>query len=279
MPYRKYGQSFRNLRLQHHLSQKYFEKIGISAAMLSVFENGKSMISFDKLDDMLQEMNVTLFDYSIMVNDGEAGSFLKVFSDIENLSYKYDRKKLNAIYEDYNQYSGNEKLIALSAKSHYAPLTPEEIKIVENYLEEVKYWGIFELLVLENTMTSINSALLKKIAENFWDFKKYYASIVEYKTLIMRIITKATLRFIADKEKVLAELMLERIKSLQSPADATSGVYLKFLQGDYIYIFDNKVKGRAEMRAAVQILKQLGMKELFVVFRNYYYQITHANHA
>lgn len=71
MIYKKYGQAFKKLRLQHRLSLRDFERIGLSKSTLSYFENGKSLISFDKLDLALQEMHTTFRSYMLMLNNDE----------------------------------------------------------------------------------------------------------------------------------------------------------------------------------------------------------------
>lgn len=71
MIYKKYGEVFKKLRLQHHLLLSDFERVGLSKSTLSYFENGKSMISLDKLDLALQEMHTTFRSYMLMINNDE----------------------------------------------------------------------------------------------------------------------------------------------------------------------------------------------------------------
>ena len=58
MPYKRYGEIFKKLREQKNFSLSHFSEIGISKASLSRFELGQTMISFERLDSALQEMNV-----------------------------------------------------------------------------------------------------------------------------------------------------------------------------------------------------------------------------
>ncbi|MDG6189322.1 helix-turn-helix domain-containing protein [Lactococcus formosensis] len=83
MSYIKYGESFRALRKQHKKTLGYFESIGISKSTLSQFENGKTLLSFDKLDMALQKMNVTMTSYILMINNSESEYFIMQFREIE----------------------------------------------------------------------------------------------------------------------------------------------------------------------------------------------------
>ena len=71
MIYSKYGQIFRDLRLQKKMSISELNTLsGVSKATISQFENGKSLMSFDKLEALLEYMNLTILDYSLLVNNG-----------------------------------------------------------------------------------------------------------------------------------------------------------------------------------------------------------------
>ena len=54
--YKKYGDCFKKLRNQKNLGLSYFSKIGINRANLSRFERGQTMMSFERVDLMLEEM-------------------------------------------------------------------------------------------------------------------------------------------------------------------------------------------------------------------------------
>ncbi|MDH8063404.1 helix-turn-helix transcriptional regulator, partial [Lactococcus lactis subsp. lactis] len=69
MPYKRYGEIFKKLREQKNFSLSHFSEIGISKASLSRFELGQTMISFERLDSALQEMNVTLAEYEHFINN------------------------------------------------------------------------------------------------------------------------------------------------------------------------------------------------------------------
>lgn len=63
-----YGKVFKQIRTQKKLPLSYFQKLGIDKAVVSRFERGKTMVSIERVDAMLQEMNVSLAEYELMIN-------------------------------------------------------------------------------------------------------------------------------------------------------------------------------------------------------------------
>lgn len=99
MVYSKYGECFKKLRKQHNITLRAFEGIGISMATLSKFENGKTMLSLDKLDQALELMNVTMSAYSLMINNGQSNYFITQFIEIDRGYTFQNRRCLEKIYE------------------------------------------------------------------------------------------------------------------------------------------------------------------------------------
>ena len=69
MPYARYGKVFKKLRTQKHLPLSFFESYGLQKSAIHNFENGKSMMGFERLDIALQAMNVSLAEYEYFIND------------------------------------------------------------------------------------------------------------------------------------------------------------------------------------------------------------------
>lgn len=60
---KKIGQNFKNIRLEKNLTQKELAKvIELSSNAISYFENGKSSISFERMIQLCQVLEVSLFD-------------------------------------------------------------------------------------------------------------------------------------------------------------------------------------------------------------------------
>ncbi|WP_416037890.1 helix-turn-helix domain-containing protein [Lactococcus formosensis] len=164
MSYSKYGESFRTLRKRHKKTLEYFESLGISKGTLSQFENGKTLLSFDKLDMALQKMNVTMTSYILMINNTESEYFIIQFKEIENAFVTRDKEKLKQIYHDNVYYEIEEDyFIALAAKACYEELTLEEKTQLETFFNNCEMWSRYELNLLINTMPQLDQTLVFSI--------------------------------------------------------------------------------------------------------------------
>ncbi|MDR0298052.1 MAG: helix-turn-helix domain-containing protein, partial [Streptococcaceae bacterium] len=97
MVYAKYGTIFKMLREERQLSLSSFIDLGLTKSTLGRFEHGETMLSFEALDEALQYMNVTMYEYSYFLNNGQNDSFIEAFEEIDNAFYMKDQKRLESI--------------------------------------------------------------------------------------------------------------------------------------------------------------------------------------
>ena len=144
MVFAEYGEKFRRLREQKGLSLSFFEKLGINKTNLSRFERGKTMMSFERIDMMLQEMNVSLAEYELVLNNFVLDFQEEFLDEIEKANFEFDEEKLHALYHEARD-SGY-ILLALAAKSNIEKLKKFEVDYVLQYLKKVKAHGYFDMI-------------------------------------------------------------------------------------------------------------------------------------
>lgn len=264
MVYFKYGKAFHDLRIQHGFSLSAFEELGIAKSTLSNFENGKSMLSFDRLDFALQKMNVSPLDYSLMINNGEQDSYISIFDEIEQSYYQRDINHLQEIYQGNKKGSKEQKLVAYSAKGLYQHLLPEEIDELEDYLKGVQFWGLFELSILANIGDKLNDTLIDNILEDFLYNKAYYENDLYYRVLIYRFLYKVILNYVDTGEKEKAQEILEISEQFFMPGDVMSRVIINYAQSFYCYYYIDEKKGKNQLQDTLRFLKKIGALD----FRN-----------
>lgn len=263
MVYRKYGEGFHELRIQHNLSLSAFEELGIAKSTLSNFENGKSMIGFDKLDMALQKMNISLFDYSLIINNGAADEAIALFTKIEQAYFQNNIKQLQEVYNEIRDEEGTLKLVAYSAKALYTNLNPQEKQAVEDYLKGVQFWGFFELYLFTNALTQIDFSLALRFLDDLWEIRNFITVQGGRRhTLVIHAVFKAILILIDNKNKEKAADMLERAKETLTPTDIWNKAIINFAESYFIYTFTNKEQGRKKMRRVIQALNVIEAKEM-----------------
>lgn len=273
MVYAKYGAAFRELRVQHGLSLSDFNAIGIAKSTLSNFENGKNMIAFDKLGMALQEMRCSLLDYSLVINNGEQDDFVELFHNINEGFWSKDTARLQAIYDECisEDVKGESWMIAISAKACYTELCPQEIKRIVNFLNSVSAWGIYEMSVFVNTLHFLDIRFVLEILTQFWDNRKYYMSIPEYRLLIMRCLVRTCRSLIELEMRSEAKLIIERGRSAFVTEDAANRIMFKFIEGCVQYKFEGRKNGLKQAERMLEIFKEIGADGLYRVFKEDYY--------
>ncbi|BAV02989.1 Rgg/GadR/MutR family transcriptional regulator [Lactococcus formosensis] len=281
MIYKKYGGVFKKLRIQHKLSLRDFERIGLSKSTISSFENGKTLISFDKLDLALQEMHTTFRSYMLMLNNDEEDYWLNQLKKIEYAYFNKNLYLLEHIYVENNVYDLEEnKVIALSAKACYSHLSPLEVSYVETKLKSYYIWHSYELYILVNTLDEIDPILLQDIVWRILSQNKYYLKeITEFRNLLIRVVIRATLAMIRQSYKDYSERFLKALEELTIVFDTYIRISTLFVKGCWIYAFDNQITGKKLIARALKILSEIGALELREVFQKDFEKICNKSSA
>lgn len=261
MVYFKYGKAFHDLRIQHGFSLSAFEELGIAKSTLSNFENGKSMLSFDRLDFALQKMNVSPLDYSLMINNGEQDNYISIFDEIEHAYYQRNIKQLQYIYEINKEGSNEQKLIAFSARGLYRRLTIEELNEINFYLRGVQFWGFFELSILANIGDKLDNSIIDNIIEDLRYDKAYYENNLYYRVLIYRFFYKIIFKFIDSEKKEKAQEILMISKQFFMPGDVMSHAIINFAESFYCYYYTDKKQGKMQLQETLKFLKKIGAED------------------
>lgn len=203
MVYAKYGNTFKKLRLQHSKTLRDFEEVGISKGTLSQFENGKTLLSFDKLDMALQSMHVTMMAYVLMINNGVSDYYLIQFMEIDKAYISKDKNRLIEIEKQNTEINPEEGCaVAIAARAGYTKITKEQKEKIEKYFKECYMWSRYELYLLINTAEQIDNVLLVNIINSFFEEEKnyYLRERQEFKHLVTRILANVILKLIREKK-------------------------------------------------------------------------------
>ena len=261
MVYFKYGKAFHDLRIQHGFSLSAFEELGIAKSTLSNFENGKSMLSFDRLDFALQKMNVSPLDYSLMINNGEQDSYTSIFDEIEKAYYQRNIKQLQEIYQENSNGTKEQKLLAYSAKGLYQHLPAEEIGEIEDYLKGIQFWGLFELSLLANIGDKLSDTQISYILDDLLFNKIYYENDLYYRVFIYRFLYKVILHYIDSGNQNKAKEVLDISQSYFMPGDVMSRVIINYAESFYIYFYIDEEKGKNQLLDTLKFLKKIGAED------------------
>lgn len=262
----RYGEAFQMLRKQKQLPLSYFEQAGVNKGDLSRFENGKVMMGFERLELMLQTMNVSLSEYEFLINHHVLDYQEEFLSQLETADFAQDQDKLAKLFNEA-QDSG-EIYLALAVKACLQPLQHKECASVGLYLHKVEQWGYFELSLAYFTLNSLPTSDLLLFCQEFETKCGNYITIPKYYRRIYQIAYRAVILLSLRQEETLARRILSLTDYPQREHTDFYIATLKILaQGVINLAFDDDTLGQAQITEALKLIERLGNQHLLLYYQ------------
>lgn len=270
-----YGEIFRVLRKDKHISLEEVAGKQLSKSFVSKFERGASEISFKNLLYVLDQINVTLDEFMLHVNENQDAvdiSSIRFFLDKMAAATNFATgdvqvKRLQALLAEYQQlatiqYNLRNYFFTLIIKAQLALYDDSqnmekrylngvqlpEIKIIQDYLYSVENWGRFELFLFQMILARIDVGSLRQLARMAIKRSDFYAKLPELHFYSYGLLQSLFTIFLIEYSPAGAKEMLAIFASKLSE-QATSeerSMYhatLKFYQGIYDMMFGEYATG------------------------------------
>lgn len=200
---------------------------------------------------------------------------INVFNDIDSAFINQNYKTLDEIYWKHNNIPSIENhYISLAAKGRFSKLSSEESNEISNYLQKTEVWGTFELFLLINTIEYINEDVLKGIENTLLRFHHNNTKwFQDDRVLFSRVIAGLTFLFIKRSQKENAQKMLKILKEIQVQLELIIGLEQLFLEGLFLYKFEDKNLGNKLIQKVLYILSTIEAPSIQHYLSNLYNQI------
>lgn len=266
MVYARYGEVFRTLRQQKGLPIGYFEKMGIGKSYLSKFERGQTMFRFESLDMMLQEMNVSLAEYELLLNNFEIDYQEEFIEELEEADYSQNIEALTSLYE-ISKYSGYH-WFSLITKSRLGRLEKNEAKEIVEFLSTITQYGYLELCLVYFCIDSLETSDMVQILLEFEKKSANYYDIFKYRRRILATAYRASIILSIRKEQRLSEIILKIARKKAKRHDFFVRNLEKLAEGCYSYSFDNKASGKEAIEQSLNNFKEFDSQIVSDYYRN-----------
>lgn len=174
------GTLFNNLRKNKKMSLKDVSGDLISLSFISKFERGESEISLSRFLLLLNNLNVTIDEFHHLYQYEYPNEIEDLMTKVSINFSKRDISGFKEILTEENekyQSTGKKRYLynSIMLKTFIADLTntpmdKEDITTLTDFLFGTEYWGKYELLLLGNSMPSINieslNLLLKELLKD-----------------------------------------------------------------------------------------------------------------
>lgn len=174
------GTLFNNLRKNKKMSLKDVSGDLISLSFISKFERGESEISLSRFLFLLNNLNVTIDEFHHLYQYEYPNEIEDLMTKVSINFSKRDISGFKEILTEENekyQSTGKKRYLynSIMLKTFItnltnAPMDKEDITTLTDFLFGTEYWGKYELLLLGNSMPSINieslNLLLKELLKD-----------------------------------------------------------------------------------------------------------------
>nr|WP_255597637.1 Rgg/GadR/MutR family transcriptional regulator [Lactococcus sp. NH2-7C] len=215
------------------------------------------MMSFERIDLMLEEMQVPLAEYELIVNN-YMPNFQEFFIlELEKAEFSQNRDKIKELYSEVKE-TGNH-LLTITVKTKLGTISQTEVKEIETYLCNIEEWGYFELTLFYFVSDFLNVKQLELLLFNFDKRCENYCRVLKYRRRLLQIAYKSVAIYAANGERTKAENILEMTKKYRTVGvDLYSEVLRHLARGIIIFNFENAEVGEEKINYALETLEEFG---------------------
>ncbi|MBP2058991.1 Rgg/GadR/MutR family transcriptional activator [Lactobacillus colini] len=266
---KKYGIAFRNIRKAKNITIKQAASNVVTPAFLSKFERGESEISFSRLINILNNINVDINEFLLEANHFENTSenyFLEKLAKAVELNSQDLIDSL--IYKEKSIYEENKNIRYLHnicLASLYKSLINKEKPLnkdwepIKNYLLYAENWGYYEFLLYANAMPFLPTDIIKILSKQVYQKGIKYISLSKNKNSLIDTLLNTIEIFIKRRELNLIPSYFNMVKLLiDSPDFLFEKTRLIFYQGANLYLSGEHNLGIDKMKTAFDILNLSG---------------------
>ncbi|MEH6938750.1 helix-turn-helix transcriptional regulator [Bacillus sp. JJ664] len=198
----------KNIRKQKGLTQKEIYTGVVSKSFYSDFEADKYSVSLDKIQGLLQNLNISFEEFLYFHNQMDLSDTQKLEKKIDDYYKKGKFEELYSIYQEYYTCSIREVrylaskayLLVLITNSNFYNFSRDPFNEIISNLEATKSWTLNEIKLAKLVLLSIPE---KKMEESFKLYHKIAKELSKYINFSDMLYPKE-----------LADLYFNRIQSL-----------------------------------------------------------------
>lgn len=265
--YKKYGETLRKLRKQRRFKLTDFEHLGVSPAALSKFENGNSLLKFDKLILILEELSVTLSEYEKCLNNYDLDKYELLIQKMIIATVDDNLSEYPLLYEEAIELK--EQYLALAIKGKYTKLKTYEKEYILNYLEQVTFWGYIDLYTFYLCLDWLKLSQISFIFEDIFVMHPEVLNSLKHRNRVTHIIVHISMMYISKGDKKEAKRILNYVLKKEYTHTMFTKNMVNFVVGFWEVEFGNREKGVLAMEEALKTWKNLSYPGI----SNYYYRL------
>ncbi|HEM3696394.1 TPA: Rgg/GadR/MutR family transcriptional regulator [Streptococcus suis] len=233
------GEFYRELRRSRLVKQKDVVGGDFTAAQLSRFESGKSMLAADKLITAVEGINMTMEEFTYKYHGYKEAAHIELANLISDLYYRQDRDELEALLESdllkaegnlYARLNGIVIKVALAALDGQSDFDDEDREFLSDYLFAIEEWTSFELYLFLNAQMLLNDELIIVLILELKNKSHHYRNLRKNKQYLKEILINSITEMIERGRYVYAEQLLCDLESISEVCDALEHIFINYFR-------------------------------------------------
>ncbi|MBY4973872.1 Rgg/GadR/MutR family transcriptional regulator [Streptococcus suis] len=261
------GQFYRELRRSRLVKQKDVVRGDFTAAQLSRFESGQSMLAADKLIVAVEGINMTMEEFTYKYHGYKESAHIELANLISDLYYKQDKDGLQALMESellkaegelYARLNEIVIKVALAALDGQGGFDEEDRKFLSDYLFTIEEWTSFELYLFLNAQMLLNDRLLLDFAYNLCKEGKSFNKLRKHQELIKIAILNTISELFERGIYHQVSFYLDKLISMSGFKDVFLKIMVRYCRLLLVYIQNNRpAKEKEIIEAYIQSISEV----------------------
>lgn len=281
---KNYGKIFKDIRTGKNLTLKDVATDGLSLSFLSKFERGQTDIALTRFFHLLSNLNVTIEEFSYLINDEETKEIEHLMSGVSDAYYNNNTVRLKKIAEEQIDFwkktqKRKYQLYAILVNAYICHLTNQKldkklIEILSNYLFGIEDWGKMELMIYGNTLFALPLKTILLFSNELIGKISLYGNVHENYKATISILFNTIYTCLDHNSFSDARRYIEVVKNMKlGETMLFEKIELKFLIGIYNIKINNIEIGKNECEEVLKVLKVLNSNNLLLQRETYFKEI------
>lgn len=267
----KLGEFYKELRIARKVKQKDVAKNKLSVSQLSKFESGQTMLSADKMLEVIEGINLTFSEFGFALRDYKPTQHQLLMNKISKLSAENDKQSLLKLLDKYKEsqllYDKLNTLViknAIHLIDRDFTLSLDDSKFLSNYLFDIEDWTAYEIHLFGNTMPFLSDTDLLFLGKELVSRSEIYSPLLDFRKALKYIYLNLISELVERRLTTHFNFFVNQLRMILDVFDTFEIILLNFLVLVYSYLIENSVNLEEVEQYILKVseIEQLGLSKI-----------------
>ena len=267
----KLGEFYKELRIARKVKQKDVAKNKLSVSQLSKFESGQTMLSADKMLEVIEGINLTFSEFGFALRDYKPTQHQLLMNKISKLSAENDKQSLLKLLDKYKEsqllYDKLNTLViknAIHLIDRDFTLSLDDSKFLSNYLFDIEDWTAYEIHLFGNTMPFLSDTDLLFLGKELVSRSEIYSRLLDFRKALKYTYLNLISELVERRLTTHFNFFVNQLRMILDVFDTFEIILLNFLVLVYSYLIENSVNLEEVEQYILKVseIEQLGLSKI-----------------